>query len=46
MKISRRQFFTGLGGLIVASGISRFKTMDSAMAAEPKSIGKGKVAIK
>jgi len=45
MKISRRQFFTGLGGLIVASGISRFKTIDSAMAAEPKSIGKGKVSI-
>lgn len=45
MKISRRQFFTGLGGLIVASGISRFKTIDSAMAAEPKSIGRGKVDI-
>ncbi len=45
MKISRRQFFTGLGGLIVASGISRFKTIDSAMAAEPKSIGIGKVGI-
>lgn len=45
MRISRRQFFTSLGGLIVASGISRFKTVNSAMAAEPQSIGRGKVGI-
>ena len=45
MKISRRQFFKGLGGIIVASGLSRFKTTDSVMAAESKPIGQGKVGI-
>ena len=45
MKVSRRQFFKGLGGLIAASGLSRFKTTDSAMAGEPKSIGKDNVGI-
>ena len=45
MKISRRQFFKGVGGLIAASGLSRFKTIGSAIAGEPKSTGKGKVGI-
>ncbi len=45
MKISRRQFFKGLGGLAIVSGLSRFKTIDSAIAGEPKSIGKGEVGI-
>jgi L-ascorbate metabolism protein UlaG (beta-lactamase superfamily) len=45
MKVSRRQFFAGMGGLVVASGLSRLKTIDSAMAGEPKTIGKGKIRI-
>jgi len=45
MRVSRRQFFKGVGGLIVASGLSRFKTLDSAMAGEPKSMHEGKVGI-
>lgn len=45
MKISRRQFFKGLGGIIVASGISRFKNIDSAMAEEPRIAGTGKIGI-
>ncbi|MFH2219330.1 MAG: metal-dependent hydrolase [Pseudomonadota bacterium] len=45
MKVSRRQFFKGLGALMAVSGLSRFKTIDSAMAGEPKLIGKGQVGI-
>ena len=45
MKISRRQFFKGLGGLMIASGLSHFKITDSVMAAESKPIGQGKVGI-
>jgi hypothetical protein len=41
MKISRRQFFSGLGGLVAVSGLSRFKIIDSAIAGEPKKIGNG-----
>jgi len=45
MKISRRQFFKGMGGLIAASGLSRFKPIDSALASEQKSTRTGKVGI-
>jgi len=45
MNITRKLFFTGLGGLTVASGISPFKTVDSAMTAEPKSIGIGNLGL-
>jgi len=46
MKVSRRQFFKGLGGLMVASGLSRFKTTGSAIASEPKANEReGKVGI-
>jgi len=45
MKISRRQFFKGLGGIVVASGISRLKNIDSAMAKESKTTGTGEIGI-
>jgi L-ascorbate metabolism protein UlaG (beta-lactamase superfamily) len=45
MKISRRQFFKGMGGLIAASGLSRFKPIDSALASDQKSSRIGKVGI-
>ena len=45
MKVSRRQFFKGMGGLIAASGLSRFKPINSALASEQKSTRTGKVGI-
>ena len=43
--ISRRQFFKGVGGVVAALGISRLKSIDCAMAAEPKAFGEGKIGV-
>ena len=45
MNVSRRKFFKSLGGLMVASGFTRFKAVESANASESKPIGQGKVGI-
>jgi len=45
MKVSRRNFFKGLGGLIAASGLTHFKAVESANASESKPIGQGKIGI-
>jgi L-ascorbate metabolism protein UlaG (beta-lactamase superfamily) len=45
MGLSRRQFFKGLGGILVASGIYRFKNTNYAMAKESKTARDGKIGI-
>jgi len=45
MGVSRRQFFKGLGGILVASGISRFKEKSYAIATEPETARDGKIGI-
>ena len=45
MEVSRRKFFKTLGGLVVASGFSRFKSIESANANESIPIAQGKVGI-
>jgi L-ascorbate metabolism protein UlaG (beta-lactamase superfamily) len=45
MKISRRQFFKGLGGFMAASGISYLNPLGSAVAGDKKAIGEGTITI-
>lgn len=45
MKVSRRKFFKSFGGLILASGLSRFTSVESANASESKPLAQGKVGI-
>ncbi len=45
MKISRRQFFSGFGSFIAASGLSGLKLTNSAIAGEPENVKKGNASI-
>ena len=45
MKVSRRQFFKGMGGLIATAGLSHIKPIDSALAGDQKSTKTGEVGI-
>jgi L-ascorbate metabolism protein UlaG (beta-lactamase superfamily) len=45
MKISRREFFRGLGGLMVASGFSRLNPIGTAIASEQKELNGGTISI-
>lgn len=45
MTVSRRQFFKGLGGLVVASTLSHTKPVAAAVANDPGTAGKGEVGV-